>query len=138
MWTLHHTGLRILQLYAPYLPHVTEVIAEALYLPNGSIHTTNYHELQTAFSFLKNSELMKKIILITAEVRKLKTNQQLSIKTELELLTINCQTVQPQDIMPHEQIIKGITQAKAVQYSNKSHESVLIQAEGLYKANVCI
>ena len=23
-WTFYHTGLRILQMYAPYLPHITE------------------------------------------------------------------------------------------------------------------
>lgn len=138
MWTLHHLGVRVLQLYAPYLPHVTEIICDTLYPSISSIHTTNYQTVQTSFDFAKNSELMKKIILITATVRKLKTEQQLSLKTELEILTINCQTIKPTEIAPHAQIIRGITQAKELKYSLDLGESSLMKNQDQYQATVTI
>jgi len=138
MWTLNQVGLRILQLYAPYLPHVTENIADHVYSLNRSLHVTNYRDLQTNLSFDASSELMKKIITITAEVRKLKTEQQLSLKVELVNLTIACETVNSDAIKPHEQIIKGITQAKNIQYTNELQSNLLNKNLEEYSAIVKI
>jgi valyl-tRNA synthetase len=125
MWTLYNVGLRILQMYAPYLPHVTDQIASYLYNLNGSIHTTNYQDIQINLIFNHSAELMTKIIDITALVRKLKTEKQLSLKTELESLTIYCLNLSSEQIKPHEQLIKGITQAKNILYLNHAGQNLL-------------
>lgn len=125
MWTLYHTGLRILQLYAPYLPHVTENIAGYIYKLNGSLHITKYQDIQTNLVFNISSELMTKIIAITAQVRKLKTEQQLSLKTELATLTIYGVNITHDQVMPHSQLIKGITQAQEIKYVNQAGDTIL-------------
>ena len=43
-WTLYHVGLRLLQLYAPYLPHVTETIYQKLYKKHE--HTASVHQFR--------------------------------------------------------------------------------------------
>ncbi len=126
MWTLYQVGLRILQLYGPYLPHVTDNIASYVYNLNSSIHTTNYTNIQTHLVFNDSAKLMRDIINLTSNIRKLKTEQQLSLKTELELLTVYCVNITPDQIKPHEQLIKGITQAKNVLYLGQAGENLLV------------
>lgn len=139
-WTLYHVGLRILQMYAPYLPHITETLYGIVYEGKEaapSIHTTDYNKVQSSLVFEERANLMSKIIEITANVRKLKTEHQLSLKTEIEILTINCNSVKPEDIKPHEQIIKGITQAKEIKYCDKG-QSILINEDEKYSATILV
>lgn len=142
MWTLYHTGLRILQLYAPYLPHVTENIASYIYKLNSSIHITKYQDIQINLVYNDSCELMTKIIEITAQVRKLKTEKQLSLKTELVTLNIYAVSLNSAQIVPHSQLIKGITQAQEIKYFDHAGETVLnseiINEETKYHAYVQI
>jgi valyl-tRNA synthetase len=140
MWTLYHTGLRILQLYAPYLPHITENIANYIYKLNCSIHITKYQDIQTNLIFNDSLELMTKIIEITAQVRKLKTEQQLSLKTELVTLTVYSANLTHAQVMTNAQLIKGITQTQEIKYFDRSGEtiltSVVVDGQTQYHAQV--
>jgi len=136
-WTLYTVGLRILQCYAPYLPHITENIYQAIYqktIGDSSLHIT---QLPTQLNSINegNNALMEKMLTLITTVRKLKTEQQLSLKTELQTLTINENL---RSIMqPQETIIKGITNAKAIIYGQANFTQIT-QINELWSATVTL
>lgn len=140
LWTLHTVGLRILQMYAPYMPHITETIYGALYALNkkDSIHQTKFKTVQTVYHFEKEAALAHDIISIVSAVRKLKSEKQLSLKVELATLTIFARDTQlAESLKAHEQLIKGITQAKEIRYEEGVFESpALNEVDGAWHANV--
>ncbi len=94
-WTLYHAGLRILQLYSPYLPHITETIYHELYAQHEalqSIHQTRYQDVQTPYVFAAEAEIINAVIAIATQVRKLKSEKQLSLKTPLTTMNVFTQT----------------------------------------------
>jgi len=126
-WTLYQMGLRILQLYAPYLPYVTDAIYQAIYKNKSeieSIHRTKFDVIQHPFDFEDHAAIMDKIVSLISEVRRLKTEQKLSLKTEIEELTIVCTDNKLiESIKECEQLIKGVTQAKQINFSKDIIES---------------
>jgi valyl-tRNA synthetase len=120
--TLYSIGLRILQLYAPYIPHITDILYEAIYKKNEkilSIHQTKFATVQKSYSFAQSATAMAWIITTIGLVRKLKTEKQLSLKTELATLTIaSTDNEILNTIRAQEQLIKGITQAKTISYTH--------------------
>ncbi len=140
-WTLYQVGLRILQLYAPYLPYVTETIYQDLYCTHekiASIHQTKFTQVQRTYVFAESAEVMAHIITISSQVRKLKTSQQLSLKVPLKVLTIHMSDQKTIDqIMLHEQLIKGVTQTEDITYTTAAlSEAYLGEVEGLWYANI--
>lgn len=123
-WTLHHVGLRILQMFAPYLPHVTEKLYTTLYqkhLAILSLHITHFNDIQTVHNYPSSVETAKLLMTIIGKVRRLKTEKQLSLKTPLSSLAlygINQELLKM--IISHEQLIKGVTQAQVVVYDSGS------------------
>jgi len=117
-WTLYHAGLRLLQLYAPYLPHLTDVLYSAIYKDSESsisIHQTKFSTYQVSYDFAAGAQLMDKVIHIITQVRKLKTEKQISLKTPVkELLITGSSAVVLNDIGTQESLIKGVTQAHAL------------------------
>lgn len=141
IWTLQHVGLRILQLYAPYIPHVTDAIYSEIYQSKvgvSSIHITNYDKIQNKYSFAASANLMDQIVAIISGVRRLKSENQLSLKTELDTLTIYCNADLSKELVAHEQLIKGITQAKAIAYDQAAGANSLKHENEQYLAFVTI
>lgn len=133
-WTLHHVGLRILQLYAPYLPFVTEAIYGLVYQHSyrvSSIHKTRFIDEQILFTFAPQKQLMDVVLAIVMHVRKLKSEKQLSLKTDLQELIVN---VAAHDIVPllqgQEALIKGATRALQVQFVHKEQAGGLLEQTG--------
>ena len=121
-WTLHHVGLRILQMYAPYMPFITEHLYGLLYqksLGIDSLHQTKYSHIQQPYVFAESTALMETIIELVTQVRKLKTEQQLSLKTPLNTLTL-CLADEQQlrKIATQEKLLIGITQAQKILFQN--------------------
>ncbi|HJM68515.1 MAG TPA: valine--tRNA ligase, partial [Candidatus Babeliales bacterium] len=86
LWTLHTVGLRILQLYAAFIPFVTDAIYRDVYsstIDAPSIHSTIYSNLQVPLLNPASAERMTSILDIVSKVRKIKSENQLSLKTEL-------------------------------------------------------
>lgn len=142
-WTLYHVGLRILQLYAPYLPHATETLYQELYRKHEaieSIHQTRYNNIQTLYVFESEAEIMTYVIALATQIRKLKSEQQLSLKTPLATMNIFAQNSQlSQAIAQHDQLIRGITQAAAVTYTEHAGQSSkLTNAGDLWHADVVL
>lgn len=120
-WTLHHVGLRILQMYAPYMPHITEAIYAEVYkqqIKTDSIHQTRFSSHQKAFIYSDSLHLAQQIMNLTAHVRKIKTEQQLSLKTALSSLKIYSTDALLLELLPlYENLIRGVTHATDISYS---------------------
>jgi valyl-tRNA synthetase len=119
-WTLYQLGLRLAQLYAPYMPHIVETLYQTIYASHSaikSIHQTRYTAVQTAYNYLHSAQTMTAILTLVSHVRKLKTEHKLSLKTPIHILTIGSQdNALLQSIGQQEQLIKGITHAAYVVY----------------------
>ncbi|HLJ31966.1 MAG TPA: valine--tRNA ligase [Candidatus Babeliales bacterium] len=148
-WTLYQAGLRILQLYAPYLPHVTETIYQDLYRKHEaivSIHQTRYTDVQIPYIFKNEAEIMQAVIAIATQVRKLKSEKQLSLKTPFTTMNVFVKTSSLQSTIDlrdaltrHDQLIRGITQAITVNYHEYDNQpSLLIEKDGAWHADVVI
>lgn len=138
-WTLHHIGLRILQLFAPYMPFVTEHIYAtfAQSTDNDSLHTTKFADLQQPFTFDQSAHAMKIILQIISQVRKLKTEHQLSLRTELATLTIgNTHSNIKQILASQEQLIKGATKAHHLCYTNTEIKQELCAIDAQHTAQI--
>ena len=141
-WTLYSVGLRILQLYAPFVPHITETIYGLIYQKTVnivSVHQTRYIRYQQLYIFEQSLTVMQALLQIIAQVRKLKTEQQLSLKTELAQLIIMSQdAVVLQALQAQETLIKAVTRAHNIMYSDQTEQSVpaLIQRDNAWYAHV--
>ncbi|HTM05859.1 MAG TPA: valine--tRNA ligase [Patescibacteria group bacterium] len=116
-WTLYCVGLRLLQLYAPFIPFVTESIYQEVYaqqLAIPSIHQTQFAMFQTPYVFQESSNKAAAIVYIATAIRKLKTTRQLSLKTVLQTLTITADSDIIETCISQHMIIKGVTQAVAL------------------------
>jgi len=145
-WTLYHAGLRILQLYSPYLPHITETIYHELYAQHEalqSIHQTRYQDVQIPYIFVDEAEIINDVITIATQVRKLKSEKQLSLKTPLTTMNVFMQTAALSDkiekIKQHDQLIRGVTQAVSINYHAADNQtSLLTEKDGAWHAEVVI
>ncbi|QXK92257.1 valine--tRNA ligase [Neoehrlichia mikurensis] len=89
--TLSYTLKILLKLLAPFIPYITEEIYNTLY-SNNSIHSQNNWPIKEENLYDKSHEqLGDKFIEILDQVRKLKSNMKVSIKSQIDTLTINCQ-----------------------------------------------
>jgi valyl-tRNA synthetase len=139
--TLHHVGLRILQMYAPYLPYVTEAIYEALYKEKSkipSVHQTKFATTQTRFVFAESAGIMTLVLAVIGLVRKLKTERQLSLKTELATLTIRGDAMTLEALRGQEQIIKGVSQAITVRYEVGTGDNTIEQTNEAWHITVSV
>jgi valyl-tRNA synthetase len=142
-WALYHLGLRILQLYAPYMPYVTEALYQELYASHeaaASIHSTTFQEVQTSYVFTKSAAITSTLIALITQVRKLKTEHQLSLKTELATLTVCTENKEVSALIAEQQqLIKGITHAHTVQCTlGPCVENSLVHTEQQWHATVSI
>lgn len=132
-WTLYQVGLRILQLYAPYLPFITEAVYGALYKAQEkipSVHQTKFDAIQTPFSFPESSITAQALIMVAQQMRKLKTEKQLSLKTEIASLTIYCHNTKIlESLKKQEVMIKGITHAQTIIYQAEEIEQSSIEQQ---------
>lgn len=141
-WTLHHIGLRILQLYAPYLPHLTETLYVQIYqrtIKTASLHQTRFADIQQDFVFVDSAHKTTSIIELASTVRKLKTEQQLSLKTALATLTIYVDDPSLQESLLQEQpVIAGVTQAQEIIYKTSRADAQLKEHDGAWHAQVSV
>ncbi len=115
---LYDVGLRLLQLYAPYLPHITETIYQALYRKHEhviSLHLTKFVQVQHALVAQESADLMSSVIVAVTQVRKFKSDLKLSLKVEIAQLTLCVKdTLSQEQLKTQEALIKGVTQAQEI------------------------
>lgn len=141
-WTLYTVGLRILQMYAPYVPHITEVLYKELYQikeHNESLHLVSFDAVQVPYVFESSVYKAQIILALLSAVRKLKTEKQLSLKTEVEKLVVFGQS---EDLLAviqeHEQLVRGSTKGQLIVYKIGAKEPALEMVDGLWHMQVTL
>jgi valyl-tRNA synthetase len=141
-WTLYHTGLRILQMYAPYLPHITENLYGILYQKTcgmPSIHQTRYATIQQNYMFKESAALMDIIIEVISKARRLKTEKQLSLKVPLATLTITSEDEHLlHKLIIHEQLMRGITHAQTIKLLAQKASTSIEQIDDAWHATIAL
>jgi valyl-tRNA synthetase len=140
--TLAHAFVRILQLYAPYIPHITETLYQEIFkdtLGVTSLHLTRFDDLQKGYIFPDAAKQVALMLQAVGITRKLKSDMKVSLKTELA----ECIIVAPEDLLhaikPLETVLKGIINAKIIAYVTESTAgSLLEERNGTWHATVYI
>lgn len=141
-WCVGHVTLRVLQLFAPFMPYVTEELYQLLFkdaVGISSIHITRFDDLQMPFESAVSQSKMEFFLDVVNQIRKLKSEKGLSLKTDLE----DCVIVAPQEVTDFlksiEPTIKGITSAKMIAYVSTSTGSSFIQENnGIWRATIVL
>ncbi len=146
-WTLYTVGLRLLTMYAPYVPHVTEKLYQLLYKKHYeavSIHQLKFSAIHEPYTCTRELEDAKFIMSIVSHVRKLKTESQLSLRTELALLSIVCDDTRHREIVSgNARVLEGVTQARAISCepsgdaATAGNERIYQSDEGLCAVVIC-
>ncbi|MBI2344830.1 valine--tRNA ligase [Candidatus Dependentiae bacterium] len=139
-WTLRETSFRILQLYAPFLPHITEYLYQHIlkdHFKINSIHITQLQQAQDTHEVIEQS--MRLILDIIAQVRKLKTAQQLSLKTEIATLTIGNLNQQQIKLIEQEmKLIQGVCKVAKIVTQKDSVSIQIVESDSKWIASVQI
>lgn len=121
-WTLYNVGFRILQLYAPFIPHITEILYGLIYKKHEkaeSIHQTKFSNLQKISNYKESADTINLVLNVIMQVRKLKTEKQLSLKTEISMLEIYSTDSSLEILKKQEALLKGATKAQVINYVNR-------------------
>lgn len=139
---LYTIGLRIFQLYAPYIPYITEALYKELYettLQKPSIHVLEFNKLAALEKqYPEAAQRGQTILAIVAAVRKLKSDQKLSLKTELATLTIKVSEPDIIGLSSEIDMLKGVTRAQMIRFTTDDQVVGLIHTENLYHATVVV
>ena len=87
--TLATVFLEVLKMYSPFVPHITEYIYQELYkskLKDELLSTSKFTELPCDKKYIEFGDAMKKVV---GDVRKYKTERNLSMKEPIEELKIS-------------------------------------------------
>lgn len=117
--TLYKVGFNILQLYSPFVPYITESIYNLIYKKDinlSSIHKTNFLDYELNYYFENSSKIMSYILEIINQTRKLKTENNLSLKTEIDKLNIILKEDLKDILKQEDLLIKSVTKSKDINY----------------------
>ncbi len=91
IFTLYHVLEGILKLFAPFIPHISEEIYQVIFENKiNSIHQRgSWPKLEEQFFDENSLKIGKEMLLIIFEIRKYKSEQNISMKTTIEKFTIN-------------------------------------------------
>ena len=138
-FVLYEVGFGILQLFSPIVPYITETLYQKIYKQSQgevSIHLITLDTKRFEYIFDESNQALEKVLEVIGAVRKLKSEAQLSLKTELKNLVINSENQKTlNQIKSQETLICGITKAlkleihNQVSSENKEAENKLIKDE---------
>lgn len=139
--TLYQAGFGILQLYAPFLPHVTETIYQKLFKQHEnspSIHVTRLMIERYTYSHEGGVCLVEQLLQLVDAIRKLKSEHKLSLKTELrELVVYVPSAVICEQLHTQMRLITGITKANQLTlHEGSSAQTMLQETDGTWHAIV--
>ena len=82
-----------LKLFAPFLPHVTDILYYSIFDSKKSIHSRNTWPDYNIITHDKNSEKIGDAsVILLNEIRKIRTDHNLSMKHAIKQITIGCKT----------------------------------------------
>jgi valyl-tRNA synthetase len=139
-WTLREVSFKVLQLYAPFLPHITEYLYQHIlkdHYKANSIHLTQLPQAENFDPIIEKN--MQLILDIIAQIRKFKTAQQLSLKTEIELLTVGSLTTEQIRLLEKEMLlIKGVCKILQIKFVKDSVSTEIKEHESKWYVTITI
>jgi valyl-tRNA synthetase len=120
------------------MPHITEIMYQQVFNKTDSIHLTFFKDVQTEHTYPESVKTIELLIKIVAAIRRLKTEQQLSLKVALTHVTFyTTEKTISEKFAPHEQLLKGITKAETIMYVPESlKKSRLEEINQLWSAHI--
>jgi len=139
--TLRRVGIGILQLYAPYVPYVTEALYQAIYRDQykyASIHRTHFREIQCMSHDTVAASVMEMVLRIVAQARRLKSERQVALRTDIAQLTLYAPREHREFLAHQEQLIAGVTRAASVVWSEEDGVEQLEQRDNTWYMSVVV
>jgi len=117
-WCLAYTGFQLLQLFAPFIPFVTDKIYQELYKTQYQLPSLHITTFDTFTHTDKDaSALIGTVLDLTAQIRLLKTQKQVSLKQPIETLTIQGLSSQQKTALEKlAAILAGVCQANNIEF----------------------
>lgn len=120
-FALFKAAFSILQMYAPFMPFICEKIYQELFskaFVEPSIHLTQF-DFEQNFDFFDHKRSIDLLIDIVRHVRRLKSEQSLSLKTEIQELEIFLSdSHEINKLTALETILAGISKAKNISFKH--------------------
>lgn len=138
IYSLYHVLLNIIKLFAPFMPHITEEIYQALFANSteASIHGQNMWPLTEDFSPCDiQFQEAENLVLLLDLVRKSKAERNLSIKAEIARIEV----VSHNELILEENIKKdflNVVNSAEIIYVKDFTDQGHIQDEGNVKINI--
>ncbi len=120
---LAHVTLRLLQLFAPCMPFVTEHLYQIMFSESvgfASLHTTKFVDVQKRFEFGDAVARVQLFARVVDGIRKLKSEQNLSLKVPLASCVIVCDNQVVVDLRSLETILSPLMNIEVVEYAATS------------------
>ena len=119
-FVLYEVGFGLLQLFSPIIPHITETLYQMFYKDaegSISIHTKIIDLKRYEYNFEESASLFNLVVDVVGQVRRLKSENALSLKAEVSMLEIySTEQSSLNKVKSQEAVIAGITQAKTISY----------------------
>ncbi|MCF7872205.1 valine--tRNA ligase [Candidatus Woesearchaeota archaeon] len=128
--TLYHTLLTQIKLFAPIMPFITEEIYHAYFKDfekQKSIHITKWPEYNPELVDEEAEKTGDLAVEIIAEIRKYKSENKLSLKEELQEITIHCAEEKQKNIQLIEEDIKKVGIINIINYKKSEELKIEIQ-----------
>lgn len=127
--TLYQVGLQLLQLYAPFMPFITEKLYLEIYQSTvqvDSLHQTQFTKLQQDHVYPTAVTVIEKLLELITSMRKLKTAHQLSLGTALNELVIYTNNPELKTIIEkHQALLKGIARTQKITLSTQIVQNII-------------
>ncbi|MCF7866791.1 valine--tRNA ligase [Candidatus Woesearchaeota archaeon] len=120
--TLYNALLTQIKLFAPIMPFITEEIYQMYfkeYEKTTSIHITNWPKYNSELIDEESEIIGDLAVEINSEVRKYKSENKLSLKEELEKITIECTKEQQEQIQKIEKDLKKVGNIQKIEYKEE-------------------
>ncbi|NBV40723.1 valine--tRNA ligase [bacterium] len=126
LYTLYTVGLEILKLYALYMPFITEQIYQYIFAHRENIHSIHLQQLAPDYTVVDSVIPQMNVILSVIEkVRAAKTNAQLALKTEINILSMNNLAHEQKEIITQNiTTLKGVCKAHEISFNTEATELV--------------
>ncbi|MBT3984682.1 valine--tRNA ligase [archaeon] len=115
-YVLYQSLLDVLKLFAPIMPFITEEIHNTYFDEKNSIHKTTWPKYDSKLVFEKEEEIGDRLIEVIAEVRKLKSENQISLKEPVKELVLDIEESEVKEFLDD---LKAVTKAEKISFGKK-------------------
>lgn len=119
-YTIYYCLNTLLKLFAPFVPHITEELYQAIFDTEKSLHSQNTWPNVDDFCYDENSiKAGEALVSVLEYVRKYKAEKNISIKFPIEKITLNTDEDTKKLIEILQQDLQNVTNAVAVEFSTE-------------------